>query len=178
MFISHFPSLLPETTRMRCTTPSCRFKDVHTRHSTTFYSWIHADVISFLYTCTATTRNVHFHSSSSPPRFLLFLTPPRPLRRPIDSHITTWSARSSLSLTIHYIIINIQLFLVATLPRIKLHISYRHHPYSPSPSNMTYGVPQPRMTSMDLRVGGKYRIGKKIGSGSFGMSTCFMRIIH
>lgn len=25
-----------------------------------------------------------------------------------------------------------------------------------------------RMTSMDLRVGGKYRIGKKIGSGSFG----------
>jgi hypothetical protein len=26
----------------------------------------------------------------------------------------------------------------------------------------------PRMTSMDLRVGGKYRIGKKIGSGSFG----------
>ena len=27
---------------------------------------------------------------------------------------------------------------------------------------------QNRMTSMDLRVGGKYRIGKKIGSGSFG----------
>ena len=27
-----------------------------------------------------------------------------------------------------------------------------------------------RMTSMDLRVGGKYRIGKKIGSGSFGES--------
>ena len=107
MFISHFPSLLPETTRMRCPTPSCRFKDVNTRHSTSFYSWIHADVISFLYTCTATTRNVHFHSSSSPPRFLLFLTPPRPLRRPTDSHITTWSARSSLSLTIHYIIINI-----------------------------------------------------------------------
>lgn len=25
-----------------------------------------------------------------------------------------------------------------------------------------------KMTSMDLRVGGKYRIGKKIGSGSFG----------
>jgi hypothetical protein len=24
------------------------------------------------------------------------------------------------------------------------------------------------MSSMDLRVGGKYRIGKKIGSGSFG----------
>lgn len=27
------------------------------------------------------------------------------------------------------------------------------------------------MTSMDLRVGGKYRIGKKIGSGSFGQSA-------
>lgn len=25
-----------------------------------------------------------------------------------------------------------------------------------------------KMASMDLRVGGKYRIGKKIGSGSFG----------
>ncbi|WWC96292.1 casein kinase I isoform delta-A [Kwoniella sp. B9012] len=35
---------------------------------------------------------------------------------------------------------------------------------------MAYGAPPPqnRMTSMDLRVGGKYRIGKKIGSGSFG----------
>jgi casein kinase I family protein HRR25 len=33
------------------------------------------------------------------------------------------------------------------------------------------------MTSMDLRVGGKYRIGKKIGSGSFGTSPCHIRII-
>jgi casein kinase I family protein HRR25 len=33
---------------------------------------------------------------------------------------------------------------------------------------MSYGIPPNRMTSMDLRVGGKYRIGKKIGSGSFG----------
>jgi hypothetical protein len=33
---------------------------------------------------------------------------------------------------------------------------------------MSYGMPPNRMTSMDLRVGGKYRIGKKIGSGSFG----------
>jgi len=36
-----------------------------------------------------------------------------------------------------------------------------------------YGLPSKQfsnntMTSMDLRVGGKYRIGKKIGSGSFG----------
>jgi hypothetical protein len=35
-----------------------------------------------------------------------------------------------------------------------------------------YGAPSKQlssnMTSMDLRVGGKYRIGKKIGSGSFG----------
>ncbi len=40
----------------------------------------------------------------------------------------------------------------------------------PQPTTMAYGVPAPggRMTSMDLRVGGKYRIGKKIGSGSFG----------
>ena len=33
---------------------------------------------------------------------------------------------------------------------------------------MTYDAAPNRMTSMDLRVGGKYRIGKKIGSGSFG----------
>jgi len=48
-----------------------------------------------------------------------------------------------------------------------------------SPARRTQHLPQSkmtqqhahhnRMTSMDLRVGGKYRIGKKIGSGSFGM---------
>lgn len=55
--------------------------------------------------------------------------------------------------------------------------SSRAKPYSrPQPgTTMTYPTPaHGRMTSMDLRVGGKYRIGKKIGSGSFGMSTNIM----
>ena len=34
-----------------------------------------------------------------------------------------------------------------------------------------------RMTSMDLRVGGKYRIGKKIGSGSFGTSCFYLCLL-
>lgn len=106
MFMSHFPSLLLETTRMRTCTPSMSFQWYSYASFHTSYLWTHADAISFLYTCTATTRNVHFHSSSSPPRFLLFLAPPRPLRRPIDSHITTWSARYPLSHTIQYIYIN------------------------------------------------------------------------
>lgn len=42
-------------------------------------------------------------------------------------------------------------------------------PYAaPTPMAQTTPLPTSRMTSMDLRVGGKYRIGKKIGSGSFG----------
>nr|ODN87761.1 CK1/CK1/CK1-D protein kinase [Cryptococcus depauperatus CBS 7855] len=33
---------------------------------------------------------------------------------------------------------------------------------------MTFGTAQHRMTSLDLRIGGRYRIGKKIGTGGFG----------
>lgn len=62
---------------------------------------------------------------------------------------------------------------IVTIPpitKIRIHISSPPYQSRSTPANMTYGIPPPRMTSMDLRVGGKYRIGKKIGSGSFGMS--------
>jgi hypothetical protein len=76
-----------------------------------------------------------------------------------------------------YYTYTITLSSIITLPRITLRIS-RKRCNSNSPGIMTYGVPQPRMTSMDLRVGGKYRIGKKIGSGSFGMSIGLFRKIY
>jgi len=84
--MSHFP-FLPLPRRASSLTRLLVVSRMILRVIRHFYSWAHADVISFLYTCTATTRNVHIHSSSSPPRFLLFLAPPRPLRRPINSHI-------------------------------------------------------------------------------------------
>ncbi|BEJ14113.1 hypothetical protein CspHIS471_0312870 [Cutaneotrichosporon sp. HIS471] len=69
----------------------------------------------------------------------------------------------------------------ATLSSSSRHLSFIPHLppnhssfLSPLPSiyvvtqQLQHKTSLPKMSSMDLRVGGKYRIGKKIGSGSFG----------
>jgi hypothetical protein len=158
-------------------TPSCRFKDAHTRHPSLS---IHDHTLTLSLSFIPVPLLLETYISIHPRLHLVsfcFRTAsatPLPHRFAYNNVIRPVSTLSHTTL----LFINTILYYDSALSRIKLYISHRHHPYSPSPSNMTYGVPQPRMTSMDLRVGGKYRIGKKIGSGSFGTSPCSLCIIH